>query len=147
MPTLKRFLGPHIIAKREWTESLGQPKHITQIDVLVLATSKAHVRDLYTDATGDDGGWGQESFSKSIRMVTSRSTYQIGNTWQAVLDAVPDLPAGIYLMPKNGVIGNPVVRVAGPGDYVEVGRIQKGPPGIYRPVFVPARHKPGPSAH
>lgn len=148
MATLKRFLGPHMLAKREWTEALGEPPHVRQIDILVLAADKAHARDLYAGVTGD-GEWTQQWFVKSIRQATSRSTAQIGNKWQAVLDTVPDLPAGIYLMSRNAVIGAPVVRVAGPGAYVEVGRIQKGPRsgGAYRVVFVPARHKRGSSSH
>lgn len=129
MAKVKTFVGHTVFAPPEWCEASGAPSHVRQINVLVLAYSKADVTALFEDRLGPRSG--AERFAEDLRLVRG----SLGNSWRDAIEcgAVdPEMP-GVYLTQSGGRLNDTVVRVDPDGTYVTVATwLDNGLKGIQR---------------
>lgn len=133
----KTFVGHSTHAPRAWCEAVGAPTWVQQIDVLVVAWSRADLLGMCEDRLGSRGG--ADGVAKGLRS-TGRSV-GLGNGWERLIAAGvvdPDSPA-VYLM--NGARKDQqVVRVEPDGSFttVAVWRYDGRPPSL-RVEVLPTR--------
>lgn len=128
MAKIKPFVGHTVLAPAEWCDALGLASWVRQIDVLVLAESRAHMADLLT-ARGD------RFMAKQIKATGARSRVLPGNDWTAFMAAADPGP-GVYIMPAHA--GSRVLRVDEDGAFTVMGWLETGRAGAL-PEWVPAR--------
>lgn len=120
MAKVKPFVGHTVMVGREWGEIVGSGLH-RQIDVLVLALTKADVIGLVEDRTPGNGTW----LAKQVTAVGGRSNAHLGDIWEAVLAAphVDSEQPGVYITSNTG--NRTVFRVETDGTYTSLGTVRR----------------------